>query len=169
MSRFLTARRHFWTPWFRTNSLYGKRTVVFFSLASHVLRACEARARLLRHALPISLLILREKRTNDCVVVWFKNRGLHRGNSKMACFIPKIHYLLGNTSSPWDMVTYFQTNKTLEINGNLPSREVRKLLFSVVRREQWDNMLLGFSPLQYSALFALRQSHLDFITFKAID
>ena len=61
----------------------------------------------------------------------------------MACFIPKIHYLLGNTSSPWDMVTYFQTNKTLEINGNLPSREVRKLLFSVVRREQWDNMLLG--------------------------
>ena len=65
------------------------------------------------------------------------------GNSKMACFIPKIHYLLGNKSSPWDMVTYFQTNKTLEINGNLLSREVRKLLFSVLRREQWDNMLLG--------------------------
>ena len=39
------------------------------------------------------------------------------------------------------MVTYFQTNKTLEINGNLLSREVRKLLFSVVRRDQWDDML----------------------------
>ena len=43
------------------------------------------------------------------------------------------------------MVTYFQTNKTLEINGNLLSREVRKLLFMirVVRREQWDDMPLG--------------------------
>ena len=66
------------------------------------------------------------------------------GNSKMACFIPKIHYLLGNKSSSWDMVTYLiQTNKTLETNGNLLSRVVRKLLFSVVRREQSDNMLLG--------------------------
>ena len=61
----------------------------------------------------------------------------------MACFISKIHYLLGNKSSPSDMVTYFQTNKTLEISGNLLSGEVRKLSFSVVRREQWDNMLLG--------------------------
>ena len=122
------------------NSLYGKRTVGFFSLASHVLRACETRARLLRHALPISLLILRKKKTT-VLQSSFKTGAW--GNSKMACFIPKIHYLLGNKSSPWDMVTYFQTNKTLEINGNLLSREVRKLLFSVVRREQWDNMLLG--------------------------
>ena len=41
------------------------------------------------------------------------------------------------------MLSYFQKNKTLEINGNLLSTEVLKLLFSVVRREQWDNMLLG--------------------------
>ena len=67
------------------------------------------------------------------------------------------------------MLSYFQKNKTLEITGNLLSTEVRKLLFSVVRREQWDNMHLGFSPLQYSTLFALRQSRLDLITFKAID
>ena len=76
---------------------------------------------------------------------------------------------MGNKSSPRDMLSYFRKNKTLEINGNLLSTEVRKLLFSIVRREQWDNMLLGFSPLQYSALFTLRQSHLDLITFKAID
>ena len=31
-------------PLVGTNSLYGKRTVGFFSLASHALRACEARA-----------------------------------------------------------------------------------------------------------------------------
>ena len=86
----------------------------------------------------------------------------------MACFIPKILYLLGNKSSSRDMLSYFQKNKTLEINGNLLSTEVLQLLFSVVRREQWDNMLLGFSPLQYSALFSLRQSHLDLITFKVI-
>ena len=140
MNRFLTARRHFWTPWFRTNSLYGKQTVVFFFLASHVHRACEARTRLLRHALPISLLILRKKTT--VLQSSFKTGAW--GNSKIACFIPKIHYLLGNKSSSWDMVTYLiQTNKTLETNGNLLSRVVRKLLFSVVRREQWDNMLLG--------------------------
>ena len=34
----------FLNPLVATNSLYGKRTVGFFSLASHVLRACEARA-----------------------------------------------------------------------------------------------------------------------------
>ena len=42
-NRFLTARRHFSNPLVRTNSLYGKRTVGFLSLASHALRACEAR------------------------------------------------------------------------------------------------------------------------------
>ena len=31
-------------PLVGTNSLYGKRTVGFFPLASHSLRACEARA-----------------------------------------------------------------------------------------------------------------------------
>ena len=39
-----------------------------FSLASHALRASEARVRLLRHALPISLLILRKK--IDCFAVY---------------------------------------------------------------------------------------------------
>ena len=34
----------FLNPLVGTNSLYGKRTVGFFSLASHALRACEARA-----------------------------------------------------------------------------------------------------------------------------
>ena len=45
--------------------LLRRQSAVFFSLASHALRACEARARirLLRHALPISLLILRKKPT----------------------------------------------------------------------------------------------------------
>ena len=34
----------FLNPLVETNSLYGKRTVGFFSLASHALQACEARA-----------------------------------------------------------------------------------------------------------------------------
>ena len=34
----------FLNPLVGTKSLYGKRTVGFFSLASHTLRACEARA-----------------------------------------------------------------------------------------------------------------------------
>ena len=34
----------FLNPLVGTNSLYGKRTVGFFSLASHARRACEARA-----------------------------------------------------------------------------------------------------------------------------
>ena len=44
MDRFLTGRRHFLNPLVGVNSLYGKRTVGFFSLASHARRACEARA-----------------------------------------------------------------------------------------------------------------------------
>ena len=43
------------------HDLHGKRTVGFFSLALRVARF--ARVRLLRHALPISLLILRKKPT----------------------------------------------------------------------------------------------------------
>ena len=49
-----TKRAELWTdfwhlddilnPLVGTNSLYGKRTVVFFSLASHACRTCEARA-----------------------------------------------------------------------------------------------------------------------------
>ena len=140
MNRFLTARRHFWTPWFRTKSLYGKRTVVF-SLSPHT---SFKRGRLARDSYATLYRFFYwfwgEKKTT-VLQSSFKTGAW--GNSKMACFIPKIHYLLGNKSSPWDMVTYFQTNKTLEINGNLLSREVRKLLFSVLRREQWDNMLLG--------------------------
>ena len=57
----------FLNPLVGANSLYGKRTVGFFSLAKLALRACKARAfwrvRLLRHALPISLLILKKKTT----------------------------------------------------------------------------------------------------------
>ena len=42
----------------------------FYSLASHALRACDARAlRARKHALPISLLILRKK--IDCFAVYF--------------------------------------------------------------------------------------------------
>ena len=57
----------FFTPLVGTNSLYGKRTVVFFFLSPHkpserVRVARFARVRLLRHALPISLLILRKKK-----------------------------------------------------------------------------------------------------------
>ena len=53
---------------FRSSTLYATfdseamLMLGFFSLASHALRACEARVGLLRHALPISLLILRKKR-----------------------------------------------------------------------------------------------------------
>ena len=47
-------------PLVGTNLLYGKRTVGFFPHASHALRA------LLRHALPISLLILRKKKQLFC-------------------------------------------------------------------------------------------------------
>ena len=54
-------------PLVGTNSLYGKRTVVFFFLSPHtpygrVGLARFARVRLLRHALSISLLILRKNR-----------------------------------------------------------------------------------------------------------
>ena len=49
-------------PLVGTNLLYGKRTVGFFPHASHALRA------LLRHALPISLFILRKKKTNRFAV-----------------------------------------------------------------------------------------------------
>ena len=53
----------FLNPLVRTNSLDRKRTVGFFPLASRALLARFARVRLLRHALPISLLILRKKPT----------------------------------------------------------------------------------------------------------
>ena len=51
-----------------TNSLYGKRTVGFFSLASHALRTCEARALRARKALTA--------RFTDFFIYWFweKNR-----------------------------------------------------------------------------------------------
>ena len=58
-NRFLTARRHFWTPWLeRTHCMENGRSV--FSLSPHT---PYGRVRLLRHALPISLLILRKKTT----------------------------------------------------------------------------------------------------------
>ena len=111
----------------------------FFSLASHVLPACEARARLLRHALPISLLIFGEIKRLFCSLVLKRGLGVIR---KWPVLYQK-YIICWEISLARDMVTFFQTNKTLEINGNLLSREVRKLLFSVLRREQWDNMLLG--------------------------
>ena len=42
-------------PLVTTNSLYGKRTVGFFSLASHARRACEARALRVRESLTLLL------------------------------------------------------------------------------------------------------------------
>ena len=61
----------FLNPLVGTNSLYGKQTVGFFFLSPHtpgrVRLARFARVSLLRHALPISLLILRKK--NDCFAV----------------------------------------------------------------------------------------------------
>ena len=60
----------FLNPLVGTNSLYEKRTVGFFPLPSHALRASLARlarVRLLRHALPISLLTLRKN--PDCFAV----------------------------------------------------------------------------------------------------
>ena len=57
-NRFLTARRHFWTPWSeRTHCVENGQSVFFVRLARF------ARVRLLRHALPISLLILRKNPT----------------------------------------------------------------------------------------------------------
>ena len=64
----------FLTPLVGTNSLYGKRSRLFF-LSPHkpsgrVRLARFARVRLLRHALPISLLILRKKNNNsNCFAV----------------------------------------------------------------------------------------------------
>ena len=66
-NRFLTARRHFWTPWSkRTHCMKNGQSVFFLSPHTPVGRvrlARFARVRLLRHALPISLLILRKKPT----------------------------------------------------------------------------------------------------------
>ena len=63
-NRFLTARRHFWTPWSeRTHCMENGQSVFF--LSPHTPVGCVrlarfARVRLLRYALPISLLILRK-------------------------------------------------------------------------------------------------------------
>ena len=66
-NRFLTARRHFWTPWSeRTHCTENGQSVFFLSphtAYGRVRLARFARLRLLRHALPISLLILRKKPT----------------------------------------------------------------------------------------------------------
>ena len=59
MNRFLTGRRHFWTPWSeRTRCMQNRQSVFFLSPHTPV-----GRVRLLRHTLPISLLILRKKPT----------------------------------------------------------------------------------------------------------
>ena len=72
-------------PLVGTNSLYGKRTVGFFSLASHA-RVRLARVRLLRHALPISSLILRKKPTvlQSSIVCVFSNIVSLRGQKAWA-------------------------------------------------------------------------------------
>ena len=66
-NRFLTARRHFWTPWSeRTHCMENGQSVFFLSPHTpyeRVRLARFARVRLLRHALLISLLILRKKKT----------------------------------------------------------------------------------------------------------
>ena len=66
-NRFLTARRHFWTPWSeRTHCMDNGQSVFFLSPHTpygRVRLARFARVRLLRHTLPISLLIFRKKPT----------------------------------------------------------------------------------------------------------
>ena len=44
VNRFLTARRHFWTPWSERTHCMGNGQPFFFYPASHALRACETRA-----------------------------------------------------------------------------------------------------------------------------
>ena len=60
----------FLNPLVRTNSLYGKQTVIFFSLASHAVWVCEAHTlhahKTFMPRFPISLLILRKKLTGLC-------------------------------------------------------------------------------------------------------
>ena len=57
VNRFLTARGHFGTPWSeRTHCMENGQSVSFSRLT-------RLRVRLLRHALPISSLILRKKPT----------------------------------------------------------------------------------------------------------
>ena len=65
VNRFLTAREHFVTPWpERTHCMENGQSFFFLSPHTPVGRVRLARlARLLRHALPISLLILRKKTT----------------------------------------------------------------------------------------------------------
>ena len=88
-NRFLTARQHFWTPWSeRTHCIENGRQSVFF-LSPHTpywrLRLARfARVRLLRHALPISLLILRKKPTvlqstksDTCTILIMVERLIH--------------------------------------------------------------------------------------------
>ena len=66
-NRFLTARRHFWTPWLeRTHCMENGQSVFFLSPHTpfgRVRLARFTRVRLLRHPLPISLLILRKNPT----------------------------------------------------------------------------------------------------------
>ena len=63
VNRFLTARRHFWTPWSeRTHCMENGRSFFFSRLTRP---KGFARVRLLRHALPISLLILRNKKKKE--------------------------------------------------------------------------------------------------------
>ena len=63
----------------------------------------------------------------------------------------------------------FWTNKTLEINRKLVSGDVRKRFFALSGEKNGTLCCLGVSPLQYSALFALRQLRMDSMTFQIID
>ena len=72
------------------NSLCRKRTVSrFFCLASHVLRACEARALRARkrYALPISLLILRKKNDSFAVLDEIGGSAINRNSWSVQCKI----------------------------------------------------------------------------------
>ena len=68
----------FLNPLVQNELIVWKTDSRFFSLASHALRACEARARLLRHALPISLLIFGEKKRLFCSLVLKRGLGVIR-------------------------------------------------------------------------------------------
>ena len=67
----------FLNPLVRTNSLYGKQTVIFFSLASHAVWVCEAHTlhahKTFMPRFPISLLILRKKLTGLQSTVFRRN------------------------------------------------------------------------------------------------
>ena len=97
-----TKRAELWTDFWQLDDIFElsgrkelilicrKRTVSrFFCLASHVLRACEARALRARkrYALPISLLILRKKNDSFAVLDEIGGSAINRNSWSVQCKI----------------------------------------------------------------------------------